>query len=540
MLWKKESNKPNALYTDIFAQSKLDMEKEFHEIMRKVESKPHPQKGDAIAWQKRSDGNAAFRRKAYTEAMELYNDSLRFAKPGSELISLAYANRSACFLKLKMFDECLNDIKLAKDADYPAHLMSKLDQRQTECLERMENGEASRSNVRAELSFEPNKNFPSMANALKIKQMGNGNCMVVAKQDIDIGQTIAVEDPMFPYLYNHLGLKCNICLSNNINLVPCKKCAIAMFCPDCQGHFLHEYECDLSICGEGEVNSDFLYAVRTILLTIKMFPTVDELMAFVEGIQNDKKMPTHLTDIQSNYQVYFSSERRQNMFCNNSDLLAMKIYPVYRTILQMPQIKAMFHSRKHLRFLMHLIADTSFVKNELILEKKVNRMALTPNAHPNVSHLTSIVVEGSAKQMYTAYHPLMKYFPKSCYPNTLRLAENGQTVMITTRPIKRGEQVFKSTALIELNPKQLNPVPKCECSDCSRCKNVFASLEQRRQLSSEPEFVELIQNWGNRSKKTTENCVALLRKYGRLDWCEEIKLVLSAYHDCLRNRVECI
>lgn len=295
MLWKKESKEPNALYVDIFAKNKFDLETKFHEIFTSKETKPHPQKDDAIALQKRNDGNTAFRRKAYNDAMELYNDSLRFAKPGSEHISLAYANRSACFLRMKMFEKCLNDIKLAKNAGYPAHLLPKLEQRKAECLEQLENGARSLTDIGTELSFEPNKNFPSMANVLKVQQTNkNGNCVVVAKQDIDVGKTIVVQDAMFPYLYKKFGSKCNICLKGNENLVPCEACVVAMFL--CQGHFLHEYECGLNMCGESVENIESLNDVRIILLTIKMFPTVDEFMTFIEIIQKNKEMPTDLTD----------------------------------------------------------------------------------------------------------------------------------------------------------------------------------------------------------------------------------------------------
>lgn len=544
MIWKKESTKPNALYTDIFALSIFDMETAFDAFVRNIESTPQPKKDDAIALTKRNEGNAAFRKKAYRYAMELYNDCLRFAKPGSEHISLAYANRSACFIKLNMLEKCLNDIQLAKDAGYPAHLMSKLDQRRTECSERLENGETSHASVHTELSFEPNKNFPSMANVLKVQQTdgSNGsNYMVVAKQDIDVGQTIVVDDAMFPYVYNHFGLRCNICLKENENLVPCNECATAMFCPNCHGHFLHEYECGLNVCGGCGINSDFLCVVRSILLTIKMFPSVNELMAFVEEqIRNKKNKPTHLTDFESKYQVYFNSERHQNLFSNNIDLLAMKIYPMYRVLLQVPQIKAMFESRKHQRFLMHLIADTSFIMRGIITEKKAKQIAVPSNADPNVTHLTSILVGSSEEPALYSYYPMMEYFPHSCYANAMRFTESGRTILITTRPIKRGEQVFKSNQPVEYaDPKQQDPKLKCECADVfSRCKGVVADTEQRRQLAAEPAFVEIMQNWGHKSKKTINNCTTLLQKYGRMDWCDEIKLVLIAYHSCLCIRVQ--
>lgn len=87
-----------------------------------------------------------------------------------------------------------------------------------------------------------------MANVLKIKREFNGNFSVFAKEDIDVGQTVLVEKAFFTYLHNRFGVKCNICLKGNCNLMPCKRCNVAMFCSDeCQGNCLHAYECGLKV-----------------------------------------------------------------------------------------------------------------------------------------------------------------------------------------------------------------------------------------------------------------------------------------------------
>lgn len=89
---------------------------------------------DAIAEQKRIEGNKKFIEGAWAAAFDLYNESLYFANPGSVHISLAYANRAWCFYKLKRYDQCLDDIELAKEAGCPHDLMEKFEACKTYCL----------------------------------------------------------------------------------------------------------------------------------------------------------------------------------------------------------------------------------------------------------------------------------------------------------------------------------------------------------------------------------------------------------------------
>lgn len=131
MLWKKESERLDAMYVDLFAGN---------EWIQFMSSNNSPKlnsdavkKDDTISTRKRNDGNVLFGHKDWKGAMRKYNESLCFAEQGSTNSSLAYANRSACFFHLNRFKECLIDIELAKVAGYPDHLMSKLDSRNMKC-----------------------------------------------------------------------------------------------------------------------------------------------------------------------------------------------------------------------------------------------------------------------------------------------------------------------------------------------------------------------------------------------------------------------
>lgn len=264
MLWKKESKKENAVFTDLFA---LNGEARLLENSRRLRGKPRkPVKNDDESLQKRKEGNRYFGLGQWVEALECYNDSLCLAKKGSENISLAYANRSACFLKMRHYDECLGDIELAKKAGYPDTLMKKLDQRKIDCLKAMENGDSLSESRQTKLSLEADDKFPCMAKALKIERGNDGEYSCVACEDIDIGQTVVVEKVFHLYLCELHAQKCSICLKGYTNLVPCDRCSAAMFCTDeCQKNMLHSYECGLVHSENSQFNGSIMNDARGVL-----------------------------------------------------------------------------------------------------------------------------------------------------------------------------------------------------------------------------------------------------------------------------------
>ena len=91
-------------------------------------------KDNEKAAQLRSAGNKMVHPKVkrYIEAMKLYNECIAFSAKGSEERSLAYGNRSFICLKMERFEDCLQNIRLARESNYPKHLSGKLDEREKE------------------------------------------------------------------------------------------------------------------------------------------------------------------------------------------------------------------------------------------------------------------------------------------------------------------------------------------------------------------------------------------------------------------------
>lgn len=382
-----------------------------------------------------------------------------------------------------MYEKCLKDIEFAVAAGYPENKMSKLEKRRAECEQRLQSGEKSHTIV-AQLSFPPDNDFPCMANVLRVETDNTtGRKMIVAKQDIDVGRTIVAEEALFTYLSKQFGWKCNICMKGYENLTPCQNCAVAMFCSSCQGHILHAYECGLNMCGEGLYNRDVLHVVRKILSTIQIFGTIDELMAFVEqhlqpsnGNGLPIQMPTSLCDIRSRYQIYLNSAfQKLNDGKFDIEETAIGIYPVFRTILQIPQIRAMFQTQKRLRFLMHLIDHSMKVPTTIARFASWDETTipeLADDDDPNV--------------YATGYHQMGKYFQHSCYPNCLSTLGNGQQIVTTCRPIKKGEQLFYSHIPLSIEPTEhrqtynrIDMDGKCaKVSWLNRCSdNIFQTIQ---------------------------------------------------------------
>lgn len=97
MLWKKESVKKDALYVDMVAIAGQPGLEESYLIMELTIKNKIVEKNDTISLLKRQEGNTIFSAGSVLRAMRLYNKSLCLAPEGSKHISLAYANRSACF-----------------------------------------------------------------------------------------------------------------------------------------------------------------------------------------------------------------------------------------------------------------------------------------------------------------------------------------------------------------------------------------------------------------------------------------------------------
>lgn len=540
MLWTKESIECDAMYVDICGlYARRNVPPADRTVTKTLA------KSNAISAHLRQQGNDLFTANQLCDAMDKYNASLCFAEPGTECQSLAYANRSSCFLKMKMFHECCVDIDLAKAAGYPEESMWKLDQRKATCLEAIDKNNAEGSNVTKNplsLSFPPDEQLPCIANVLKIvsdDQLKDKNDQasakkdqaradkehstnsikysVIAKEDIDIGQTILVEKAFFSYVYSQNSSQCSICFKENVNLMPCQHCTRAAFCStECQDDLLHKYECGLRLdTKDANENGNMMKEVRLVMMAVNLFPSVDELMQFVEeSIQSEAdELPTFSNE-KSKYRAFLTLPIASVSVSN--EFLASIILRIYNIIQSQPNLH--FQSKKHRRFLMHLIGHHCQITSN-------NSMRVTKDASGEVS--------------YTQTGLIPKYFQHSCAPNVFMGTRDGHFIYITIRPIKKGGQLYISNFMSLLRqPKDVRQQViwthrriKCECA---RCEGIVASANQRRQMASDSDFKYIFANSSTHSiigdiSVMHQRCQTFLTKYGHMNWCDELGIVLSTY-----------
>lgn len=505
MLWKKESNKKNALYIDLSCTGgQFDQfEKIYNEKFKNVQSKSNP-----LAVDYRVKGNEEFKAKKWSNAMILYNQSLAIAENESEVMSLAYANRSACFFNLKLYAKCLVDIKLAKKFNYPKHLMHKLEQRERDCLKMIEGGDTAKPFV-PELSFTTDEKFPHMADVLHVEHGGALGRCIKTRENIRVGQVVLIENGFVKSLASERYARCNICLSTDTNLVPCTECIAALFCYEkCENNWLHNMECKMTSF-EDEGNA-IAPNIRSITTALEVFRNVDDLMNFVEGvIKSDPfEIPDSLVTAHSKYRAFLMSLK---MMTNIPEFLqSMTIQFTYKTILSSPDVGSFFTSKKQKRFLMHLISHHSNIMSCYFWSAKV------------------------------AIRPLIaSFFDHSCAPNARILPFEGNIAVIAIRPIKKGESVTVSLDCASYN--QPNVVRRqylqsrygfhCGCERCC-----LTSTDDNQEIKNDPFYKAAISNSLALDITTKEGiltskkkCEEFLNKYQNVKWSEEIGYIQHFY-----------
>lgn len=517
MLWKKESNDINALYIDLFQLSshgRASVETQY--LLNKM-SKMRCQsdgsfyKNDITAVEQRKTGNRKFEKNQFFDAMEWYNKSLCFAKNGSKTLGLAYANRSNCFLKMKMFKKCLADIELAKENNYPANLMEKLNKRKTECLKLMKTEEDQGEIRKPQLDFEANEKFPCLTNVVDIQTDESGH-HIVATADIEVGQTVILEQCYIGVTkYDHYK-SCNVCLVENQNLIPCKKCTSALFCSDCNENDLHGIECDLnSGCPAG---FKFMDVVRSISLAKNAFVNADELIVFVEDMlkSNAMELPSNLRDPRSKYRAFFKLCPDWQTY----ELYSQQAYLFYQSLLDQNDMTAFFHTKAHKRFLAHLVHHHI----SMILRGAYNKRT-APIGGVNITD--------------TYINIIAKHLNHSCTPNVCHVFKDGLINCIVIRPISKNEELLFSHITFDIfgSEAQRRAILKSRYVDCKceRCK--LESLSSNHRMQSDFNFQQIQKMFkiqtlckGLYDRKQTdlmkEKCFCFLKKFGRMKWSIEM------------------
>ena len=174
----------------------------------------------------RLEGNRLFAENKMIDALLNYNKSICWAEIGSTNSGLAFANRSEVAFKLERYDDCLKNIILAKEHNYPEETMLKVNVRADDCRKLKNQPVQSTGCSDLKLSFKPNIEIPFLINFLHLKKYKKKERFLTSKCSLKAGDVVAIESPFFgAVLCDSRFMICGNCLKHlSLNLISCDGC----------------------------------------------------------------------------------------------------------------------------------------------------------------------------------------------------------------------------------------------------------------------------------------------------------------------------
>lgn len=392
MLWEKESN---GVYVDLLHN--VDYPRRNYNA--------HRRKNNTISLQLRLDGNQKYSQGDFEAALIKYSESVCMAENNSDHLSLAYANRSQCFLKLQLYKRCLIDIEMARESGYPENLISKLDTRRDECIKCLKSTEIGKA-IELEETVGP-------IEIVKDEKYGR---LVKATRDIAIGETILIEKAYIRTVNSDESSDCTNCGARRMNFIPCKNCADAMYCSaECAENNFHRSECDMTV-GTMQ-NKEYLgFIIRSIVIGVSNFTHTPEMMEFVENCRSSDKILSETQSSKAKYHTFLKLTTLHSMSRVSS--LLKETYFIFHAITSSSNFSNKFLTITEKRFLTHLIFQHAIILRTNAFEFEDDKEAVH-----------ELCLQAST-------------FNHSCLPNIAKLSKGNISVCKSILHINKGDQLF--------------------------------------------------------------------------------------------------
>jgi tetratricopeptide (TPR) repeat protein len=351
--------------------------------------------------------------------------SLCFAE-SEEKKALAYGNRSAVFMQVKKYEECLQNIKQAKKF-YPAEKIKNLNECEERCKKLIEEAKDPKDDALEyfKLSYPPNPKIPFIIDGLEIRDTGDGRKGIFTTRDLNPGDVISSEEPCFRRVFcSGQYNRCCLCLKvNNMNLLPCLKTASMMFCSE---------KCRKITYKDYDIESMIVYAQMTIL-SDRIFTE------FSNSFRGEKNLCKFLrqNDLMKLKYTYFDfdwSDENDPKYQENKMkcLLSanMPNPPPYIPFLNFPAPFKMHQVKNELKQLIEHLDRAVALKIFLV-------------KYLHFQYAQQVCGEAIYDGIFAGSFPdLLQH---SCMPNVLMIDVENKIILTTSRIIKSGEQLFRNT-----------------------------------------------------------------------------------------------
>lgn len=170
------------------------------------------------------------------DALENFNQTLRFALPKSQLIADAYAGRAKLYCEMKHYQKSIDNIQLGiqvASANNNDEKVQTLKCIQDEILEKV----SSSCDIQSDseefftLSHDIHKKIPFIAECLEVRENDVYGRYIMTTKDLKPGDIVVVEEPFYKILDpKSRHTRCSVCLKQNLlDLLPCNKCSHGEF-----------------------------------------------------------------------------------------------------------------------------------------------------------------------------------------------------------------------------------------------------------------------------------------------------------------------
>lgn len=452
-----------------------------------AEGKLKLDKSNAVAESCRTKGNQFYTKKQFLDALESYNKSLCFAESGSETIGMAYANRSAVFFELRLFDNCLDNIEHAKQNGYPSDQLHKLQKREEMCNAMINNKESlvgAGEPVGAEffkITRKVSEKVPFIADCLELKSSEKFGRYITTKAALNPGEIICIEDPFTKFLLsNHRYKYCATCLGDNfLDLFSCPSCTSTMFCSvECQRHGeekFHKYECPVI---------DKLNSLAKKILRIAARSFFEALDACGGDLQELKALVKENEGSSKTVFDFDSPMERKNVLIAVDALAANEMQRSHADLFQRAGIVAvvsqLLMNHTSLKDLLTTADDQDFFNCFVFKQTQIAAC----NYHGLYNGLSKAWEVESNEQYGSGSFPFLSLINHSCAPNLVRVTYGCKNYVVVNRPIAPGEQLFDNYGfhhcLEDLRERQTSLFSqymfKCSCEACKRNFPLFPYL----------------------------------------------------------------
>jgi SET and MYND domain-containing protein 4 len=371
-------------------------------------------------------------------------------------LSFGYANRSAVFLELKLYDECLENISLAREAGYPEQLLSKLADRETKCKEAISkrtSGDGEVKKYQPVLSYPASSENPMVADCIELAVNKKYGRHFVAKRDLKVGDIVILERPYQVYLHNEYNYrKCANCLSEKkLNLIPCPSCTKTMFCSrSCleDAHKFHKTLCPIMDRIFERPSSHMFFTLRILLSLMHDFASVKALAAARASRTTKPGLFKYGGDEKTRQRNALDAFHDMEVIFDALDLKdAVSLALVYSWLIDYTDLVAQLTDVESQDVFLDLffrygrISEANSHATDM-MDRDVNGSKLSNTDNKKVTSLQRFPFPVISNVSFTSnMFPLISLFNHSCAPNTIGISCNESLMAaMVDRPVKKGEQ----------------------------------------------------------------------------------------------------